>query len=270
MDIDQEHLGIPDCTYDAEVTMSSSEFQKICRDLTTLGESVKIEVTKEGVRFSSEGEIGNASILLKAGSVNKTGGRSAAKPKKEDGDDDVVEVEDDDEDEDGESASKVVKKSKVKKEKDAEMNDEEVEGLFSMSLYLFLWKEGTSIDNALLYFGGFLVNDEDEEEQDKEDEEEDRPKKRKANGNAAASPSKAKKGKVSSAHLFCQSANQFLTCGVTVLSQSLGKKDLGRRGKPTGVGDPQTGGDADVLAQVPPQLRKVGAPGKDGVASYDR
>jgi proliferating cell nuclear antigen len=106
MDIDQEHLGIPDTSYDAQVTMSSSEFQKICRDLTTLGESVRIEVTKEGVRFASDGEIGSASVFLNAGgNVNK-----AAKKVK------------------SESASprKKVKKEKVKKEKNDD--DEEMDG----------------------------------------------------------------------------------------------------------------------------------------------
>jgi proliferating cell nuclear antigen len=39
MDVDSEHLGIPDGDYDASVTMSSSEFQRICRDLGTLGDS---------------------------------------------------------------------------------------------------------------------------------------------------------------------------------------------------------------------------------------
>ncbi len=65
MDIDQEHLGIPDTQYDATITMSSTEFQRICRDLSALGESVRIEATKEGVRFSSEGEVGNGSVMLK-------------------------------------------------------------------------------------------------------------------------------------------------------------------------------------------------------------
>ncbi len=41
MDIDSEHLGIPDTEYDATVKMSSSEFQRICRDLSILGESGK-------------------------------------------------------------------------------------------------------------------------------------------------------------------------------------------------------------------------------------
>lgn len=39
MDIDQEHLGIPDTEYSATVTMPSSEFQRICRDLMSISES---------------------------------------------------------------------------------------------------------------------------------------------------------------------------------------------------------------------------------------
>ncbi|KAK4699217.1 proliferating cell nuclear antigen, partial [Phenoliferia sp. Uapishka_3] len=65
MDIDTEHLGIPDTVYDAEITLPSSEFQRIIRDMAQLGESVKIEATKEGVRFSSDGDIGTASVTVK-------------------------------------------------------------------------------------------------------------------------------------------------------------------------------------------------------------
>ncbi|WRT70890.1 proliferating cell nuclear antigen (pcna) [Kwoniella shivajii] len=79
MDIDQEHLGIPDTQYDATITMSSSEFQRICRDLAALGESVKIEASKEGVRFSSEGEVGNGSVLLKQSAGTDRGGASSSK-----------------------------------------------------------------------------------------------------------------------------------------------------------------------------------------------
>lgn len=39
MDIDSEHLGIPETTYEAVVTMSSTRFQEICRDLQTLSDS---------------------------------------------------------------------------------------------------------------------------------------------------------------------------------------------------------------------------------------
>lgn len=39
MDIDQEHLGIPETDYAATITMPTTEFQRICRDLGSLSES---------------------------------------------------------------------------------------------------------------------------------------------------------------------------------------------------------------------------------------
>lgn len=39
MDIDQEHLAIPETEYAATVEMPSAEFQRICRDLNQLSES---------------------------------------------------------------------------------------------------------------------------------------------------------------------------------------------------------------------------------------
>jgi proliferating cell nuclear antigen len=39
MDIDQEHLGIPDTEYAATISMPSTDFSKICRDLIALSES---------------------------------------------------------------------------------------------------------------------------------------------------------------------------------------------------------------------------------------
>ncbi|KAI8337325.1 proliferating cell nuclear antigen [Blakeslea trispora] len=68
MDIDSEHLGIPETAYEAVITMSSARFQEICRDLSGLSDSVAIECTKEGVKFSSDGEIGKGAVTLKASS----------------------------------------------------------------------------------------------------------------------------------------------------------------------------------------------------------
>ncbi|RPB19825.1 proliferating cell nuclear antigen [Terfezia boudieri ATCC MYA-4762] len=65
MDIDQEHLGIPDTEYSASITLPTAEFQRICRDLSQLSESVAIEATKEGVKFSCSGDIGNGSVTLR-------------------------------------------------------------------------------------------------------------------------------------------------------------------------------------------------------------
>lgn len=39
MDIDSEHLGIPDTDYAATVTLPSSEYQRICRDLSSIGDT---------------------------------------------------------------------------------------------------------------------------------------------------------------------------------------------------------------------------------------
>ncbi|KAG8706861.1 proliferating cell nuclear antigen [Ceratobasidium sp. 395] len=66
MEIEIDTLGIPDTDYDATVVMQSAEFARIVRDLSALGESVRIEVTKEGIRFSADGEAANGSVLLKA------------------------------------------------------------------------------------------------------------------------------------------------------------------------------------------------------------
>ena len=58
MDIDTEHLGIPETDYSCVVKMPSAEFQRICRDLSQIGDSVVICCTKEGVKFSASGDLG--------------------------------------------------------------------------------------------------------------------------------------------------------------------------------------------------------------------
>ena len=39
MDIDSEHLGIPDAEYHSIVRMPSNEFSRICKDLSTIGDT---------------------------------------------------------------------------------------------------------------------------------------------------------------------------------------------------------------------------------------
>lgn len=39
MDIDSEHLGIPDTDYAATITLPSGEYQRICRDLSSIGDT---------------------------------------------------------------------------------------------------------------------------------------------------------------------------------------------------------------------------------------
>lgn len=64
MNLDQEHLGIPDTEYACVVRLPSSDFARICRDLSQFGENVVITCTKEGVKFSANGDAGSANIKL--------------------------------------------------------------------------------------------------------------------------------------------------------------------------------------------------------------
>merc|ERR1719411_556799 len=66
MDIDSEHLGIPETDYKTKVKMSSSEFQRICRDLAVLGDTLTIGVAKDNVQFGVTGEIGKGEMTLRS------------------------------------------------------------------------------------------------------------------------------------------------------------------------------------------------------------
>eukprot|EP00055_Hartaetosiga_balthica_P004063 m.9980 g.9980 ORF g.9980 m.9980 type:complete len:265 (+) comp3584_c0_seq1:156-950(+) len=65
MDIESEHLGIPNQEHSAVVQLPAAEFQRICRDLSLMGESVEISVTKEGVQFVSSGDAGKGTVTLR-------------------------------------------------------------------------------------------------------------------------------------------------------------------------------------------------------------
>jgi proliferating cell nuclear antigen len=117
MDIDADTLGIPETDYDARITMISGEFSRIVRDLNTLGESVRIEVSKEGVRFASDGEAAQGNILLKQTDAARERYENYGKE-----DEDEVEEVKDEEDEEKPKA----KKEKVKKEEGAEDEDAEM------------------------------------------------------------------------------------------------------------------------------------------------
>jgi proliferating cell nuclear antigen len=165
MDIDSDTLGIPETDYDARVTMPASEFSRIVRDLASLGESVRIEVSKEGVRFASDGEGANGSVLLKQTDAARK--KYARLAKDEEGVSKTEEDADDDEEEepeggeeDGEEGGSKKKKKKVKTE-DVEMNG-----------------DGEEDEDGAEEFKP-KSDDEGEEEQDDDEEESSNKKKRK-------------------------------------------------------------------------------------------
>lgn len=71
LNIESEHLDIPDTEYGATATVVSSEFQTICRDLSSIGDVATIAAGPEFLEFSSGGDIGTAKITLKSSPLNK-------------------------------------------------------------------------------------------------------------------------------------------------------------------------------------------------------
>lgn len=68
MDIDSEQLGIPDAKYSSVIEMPSGEFQRIMRDMGTIGDSITINCSKEAVKFAATGDIGEANVTIRQNS----------------------------------------------------------------------------------------------------------------------------------------------------------------------------------------------------------
>ena len=66
MTIDADQMGVPDADFAVTVKLPSVEFQRICRDLSTFGETIAIRVEKDGITFSANGDLGTGSITLKS------------------------------------------------------------------------------------------------------------------------------------------------------------------------------------------------------------
>merc|ERR1712084_86737 len=71
MQIESEHMEIPEQHYKVTAKMPSAEFQKICRDLKEFGETMQMKASKEGITFSVAGDIGGGNVLLKPREAEK-------------------------------------------------------------------------------------------------------------------------------------------------------------------------------------------------------
>merc|ERR1719266_786780 len=65
MELDTEHLGIPETDYKTTVKMPSADFMRICRDLASFGDTLTIQVTKEEISFAATGEMGSGTMSLR-------------------------------------------------------------------------------------------------------------------------------------------------------------------------------------------------------------
>jgi proliferating cell nuclear antigen len=65
MDIDVERMEIPETEHHCVVRMASTEFKRIISEISILGHTVRISASKDGVRFSVNGDSGTGSIVCK-------------------------------------------------------------------------------------------------------------------------------------------------------------------------------------------------------------
>merc|ERR1712174_113760 len=71
MQIESEHMEIPEQHYKVVAKMPSAEFQKICRDLKEFGETMQVKATKEGITFTVQGDVGTGNVMLKPREAEK-------------------------------------------------------------------------------------------------------------------------------------------------------------------------------------------------------
>merc|ERR1719288_720800 len=71
MQIESEHMEIPEQHYKVSAKLPSSEFQKICKDLKEFGETMQVKATKDGITFSVHGEMGAGNVMLKPREAEK-------------------------------------------------------------------------------------------------------------------------------------------------------------------------------------------------------
>jgi proliferating cell nuclear antigen len=64
-EVDSEHLGVPETDFTATIKLPSHEFQRIMKDLSSVGDTVLIGVTNQAVNFSTIGDVGSANVTLK-------------------------------------------------------------------------------------------------------------------------------------------------------------------------------------------------------------
>merc|ERR1711967_103157 len=71
MQIESEHMEIPEQQFKVVARLPSSEFLKICRDLREFGETMQLSASKEGLRFAVQGDLGSGQVMLKPREAEK-------------------------------------------------------------------------------------------------------------------------------------------------------------------------------------------------------
>merc|ERR1711977_167793 len=72
MQIESEHMEIPEQQYQVVAQMPSAKFLKIVKDLKEFGETMQIIASKDGMRFSVKGDIGDGNVMVKPRESDKS------------------------------------------------------------------------------------------------------------------------------------------------------------------------------------------------------
>lgn len=69
MQIDQDHMGVPDTDFAATVVMPSKYFARVVADLGQFSDTIQIEVSPKGIKFTAKGDVGAGNTMYKARST---------------------------------------------------------------------------------------------------------------------------------------------------------------------------------------------------------
>jgi len=67
MEIEADTMSIPEIEYATRISLGSADFAKICRDMSIFGDTVTVQVTRDGIKFSAVSEMGEGFAFLRAG-----------------------------------------------------------------------------------------------------------------------------------------------------------------------------------------------------------
>jgi len=65
LELENEHLGVPDEDYETEIQMPSAEFAKMMKDLSIHGETLQLKLDKETLKFSVKGDDASMEVEVK-------------------------------------------------------------------------------------------------------------------------------------------------------------------------------------------------------------
>jgi len=77
-ELDVEHVSIPPIDYTSVLTMPSSEFQKIIRDMRTIGDEVEIQSASSELSFKCKGEFAEQETIFEFGTNGITPTKSSS------------------------------------------------------------------------------------------------------------------------------------------------------------------------------------------------